>query len=163
MTSHDSLILILRTDQQKTIAHKKMELQPSANQSLMRRKILLGPIKYARLPLVLRLTALYLLHCGNGPWLAIAWIKVVLPLTLITTPYTYEIMLANKMPTLICLYLCLCSVGSVERPKMQGISTPALEHCEKRFNGWIMYLWEWKGNIFSSKNSVSLPFYSSVS
>ena len=37
-----------------------------------------------------------------------------------------EIMLANKILTLLCLYLRLWSVGSGERPKMQGTSVSPL-------------------------------------
>ena len=47
-------------------------------------------------------------------------VKAILSSALKTTPHTYQIMLANKMQTLLCLYVHLWSVGSVDRLKMQG-------------------------------------------
>ena len=63
----------------------------------------------------------------------------------------YEIMLANEILTLLCLYLRLWSVGSSERPKMQGTSvtdlnlntlTPQTKTRESRplLLSWIMAL-----------------------
>ena len=56
---------------------------------------------------------------------------------------TYEIMLANETLTFVCLYLRLWSVGSGERPKMQGNSVGhRLFHAvtilewKRGLNGW---------------------------
>ena len=47
------------------------------------------------------------------------YVKVILLLACIPTSHAYKIMLSNKMQTFLCLYL---TMGSVKRPKLQGIS-----------------------------------------
>ena len=60
----------------------------------------------------------------NAQYAKLWYVKVIL-LLLRYAPnnsYAYKITLANRIPTLICLYLSLWSEGSGERPKIQKTS-----------------------------------------
>ena len=73
--------------------------------------------------------------------------------------YAYEIMLANKMLTLPCLYLHFWSVGSGERPKIQGTSVSSIRHAIYILQS--NYFKSSKQNLFVDFLLMLLPFLSS--